>query len=303
MRLKNHLFCSTIVLCLISCVGARKMGKVSGKLKDLQSQQAVEGNKVSGIASAGESKLADRKIDSNINTRLTNRLSTMKHGLDSVSNEIANLQKLTTDLKTFRKSYRKEILPKLAQLDIFKKQYSERVKIYLMMEDGLNIANYTLFDLAAFFGPGLYTIPPGQEETAGLSFMPLIDSLFSFSNKYQNTPRTATLVILGFADGQGINPQGSLYTTLSNMLNRTDAGKEELNKKLSELRAIELIKQLTGLYMKKAPQVQGPIDLKVEYIGQGRGEEYPIPSIKDYKEDDERRRIVLCYWTVLPDVN
>jgi len=167
----------------------------------------------------------------------------------------------------------------------------------------LNMASYTLFDLAAFFGPGLYTIPQDQEEIAALSFMPLIDSLLSFSNRYQTTPRTATLVILGFADGQDINPQGSLFNTLSNMLNRTDASKQELNKKLSELRAIELIKQLTGLYSKRVPNGHEPVELKIEYIGQGKGEEYPIPSIKDYKEDDERRRIVLCYWIVLPDVD
>ena len=111
-----------------------------------------------------------------------------------------------------------------------------------------------------------------------------------------------SLVILGFADGQGINPDGSLYITLSNLMNTTTAGKEEMNKKLSELRALELITHLTRLFNGKITEVQNFNGLKVEYIGQGRGEAYPITSIKDYKEDDERRRIVLCYWSVLPEV-
>ena len=278
------------------------MGKVSGKLKDLQSAQAAEGNKVTGIASAGISKLSDNRIDSNINNRLGIRLAKIQTKLDSINREISNLQNLTSDLATFKKSYRKEIKPKLALLQGFRKQYDNRLQVYMMLEDGLNLANYTLFDLAAFFGPGLYTIPKDQQQVAAKSFMPLIDSLISFSNKYQTIQRTATLVILGFADGQGINPDGSLYITLSNLMNTTTAGKEEMNKKLSELRALELITHLTRLFNGKITEVQNFNGLKVEYIGQGRGEAYPITSIKDYKEGDERRRIVLCYWSVLPEV-
>ena len=278
------------------------MRKISGKLKDMASAQAIESNKVSAIGSLGDSKLSERKIDSNINKRLSQRLDQIKKNLDSISKEISNLQNLTTDLNTFRKSYKKEIVPKLALLDAFRKKYNDRLQIYLMLEDGLSIANYTPFDLAAFFGPGLYTIPAGQEAVAAQSFAPLVDSLIRFSNKYQHLSRTATLIILGFADGQNINPEGSLFITLSNMLGKTDASKEELNKKLSELRAIELIKQLTGLFLKKVPEFNSFEQLKVEYVGQGKGEELPIPTIRDYQENDERRRIVLCYWAVLPNM-
>ncbi|CAN5874931.1 hypothetical protein BH11BAC4_BH11BAC4_16730 [soil metagenome] len=302
MCIKNYLYCSAIIFCLVSCVGAKKMDKVTVKLKDMQSQQALEDNKVSSIASVGESKLADRKIDSNINKRLNDRLSSMKQDLDSVNKEIANLQSLSSDVKTFRKSYKKDILPKLEQLDLYKKNYNDRLKIYMMMEEGLNLANYTPFDLAAFFGPGLYSIPYDQEEIAVRSFSPMVDSVMNFSHRYENTPRTATLVILGYADGQDINPDKPLYNTLTTMLNRTDISKEQLNTMLSQLRAIELIKHLTNIFNKKVPPTTDLNGLKIEYIGQGKGEEYPNPAIKDYKEDDERRRIVLCYWIVLPDV-
>jgi hypothetical protein len=176
------------------------------------------------------------------------------------------------------------------------------MKVYLMLEDGVNTANYTLFDLAAFFGPGVYSIPAGQEQLAAQSFMPLVDSLISFCNRYDSTSRTATLVILGFADGQNIGAGTALHDTLSSMLATPDAAKEVLNKQLSELRALELIKQLTAMFKQKVPAIKNIDQLNVEYIGQGKGEEYPIPTIKDYKEDDERRRIVLCYWAVLPNI-
>ncbi|MBK7307969.1 MAG: hypothetical protein IPI88_13645 [Chitinophagaceae bacterium] len=74
-----------------------------------------------------------------------------------------------------------------------------------------------------------------------------------------------------------------------------------MNQKISELRAKELIKQMTGLYFKKATGFTEVEKLKIEYIGQGKGEAYPVSGIKDYAVDDERRRIVLCYWVVLPD--
>ena len=256
---------------------------------------------MSSISLIGSEKLYANKIDSNISNRLGVRISKIQFRLDSVNRQIDSLQILSSDLKTFRKAYRKEIKPKLAQLKGFRQQYENRMQVYIMLEDGLNLANYTLFDLAAFFGPGLYTIPKEQEQVAAQSFMPLVDSLISFSNKYQSIPRTATLVILGFADGQGINPDGSLYLTLSNMMNNTAASKEDMNRKLSELRAIELITHLTRLLGRKVNEIQNFNNLKVEYIGQGKGETYPILTIKDYKVDDERRRIVLCYWSVLPD--
>lgn len=278
------------------------MQQVTGKLNNLQVLQAGENNSIAKIDSVGEAKLADRKIDSNISNRLRQRLSVIQQQMDSINKQIEALQNLANDKKAFRNAYKKEILPKLAQLDTFYKRYEDRMKIYVMLQDGLNMADYVLFDLAAFFGPGLYSIPPGQEQQAVMSFLPLVDSLVKFSNRYQTTKRTATLVILGFADGQNINHEGALYDTLSNMLGTGSAGKELLNKKLSELRALELIKQMTVLFKQKVNEIENIDQLNVEYIGQGKGEEYPIPSIKDYKEDDERRRIVLCYWAVLPDL-
>jgi len=302
MRNKNYILFLAITVTLFSCVGAKKMQQVTEKLGTLQTQHAEESGKIATITSVGEAKLAERKIDSNINVRLQQRLLVVQLQMDSVKKEITALQNLATDKKAFRNAYKKEILPRLAELDSFYKRYQERIKVYVMLQDGVNTADYVLFDLAAFFGPGLYNIPPGQEQLAIQSFLPLVDSLVSFSNRYQDTKRTATLVILGFADGQNINPEGALYDTLSYMLGTTSADKELLNKKLSELRALELIKQLTILFKQKADEIKSSGQLNVEYIGQGKGEEYPIPSIKNYKEDDERRRIVLCYWAVLPDV-
>lgn len=167
----------------------------------------------------------------------------------------------------------------------------------MMMEDGLNTATYTLFDLAAFFGPGKYAIPPDKVELAANSFSPLVDSVLSFYNKYKNFSQKATLVILGFADGAGFDTHSALYAELAGLIGRTEVAKVYLNKKLSELRAETLITQLQSQFMKKL----GDNNSKVEYLGQGKGEQYPLKSVTDYRLDDERRRIELCYWAILPE--
>ena len=300
MIFKNWFLYSILAIGLFSCLGSRKMQQVSGTLDHLGAQQISEARQVAAIDSTGAAKLAEGKIDSNIDNRLRQRLTLMQHRLDSVHQQIDGLQKLVASKKSFRSSYKKEIVPEIAQLDTFYKKYDDRIKIYVMLKDGLDMANYVLFDLAAFFGPGVYSIPADKEALAEKSFLPLIDSLASFSNKYQQEPRTATLVILGFADGQSINPESGLQDTLVKMIGNTDTSKQALNQKLSELRARELIRQLALLFKKRESDFKNMDSLTVEYIGQGKGEAFPIPTIKDYKEDDERRRIVLCYWAVLP---
>ncbi len=299
---KICLLLSACCLFFLSCIGPHKMHQVTEKLATIETLQAGENRKLAIIDSTGSVKLNERKIDSNINSRLSQRLTSIHHEMDSINKEISMLQGLTGDKKAFRQAYKKEIIPKLSQLDSFYAKYNDRMKIYMMLEDGVNTANYVLFDLAAFFGAGVYSIPAGKEQLAAQSFMPLVDSLIDFSNRYDSTARTATLVILGFADAQNINPVSALHDTLVSMVASPDSSKENLNRKLSELRAMELITQLTAMFKQKVAGIKNFDKLKVEYIGQGRGEELPIPTIKDYKEDDERRRIVLCYWAVLPDI-
>jgi hypothetical protein len=245
--------------------------------------------------------LLANKIDSNVLGRIDKRLAKSTAQLDAAKQQADRLNEILKDKKETRKNYKSIILPVLDSLQKQSNLYAQRLELYLMIKEGLNVADFKQFDLAAFFGPGKYQIPEDKVDIAALSFSPVVDSLMLFSNKYSQYPRTATLIILGFADGTGIKTGGELYFTLLDELRKPQAEKEELNLKISELRAKELIKQMTNLYLKKAPGFTEVDKLKIEYIGQGKGESLPIAGIKDYTADDERRRIVLCYWVVLPD--
>ena len=50
-------------------------------------------------------------------------------------------------------------------------------------------------------------------------------------------------------------------------------------------------------------QFQSLPSLHFNYYNYGRGEAYPNQNITNYQKDDERRRIVMFYWSVLPDVD
>ena len=289
----------TICITGISCIGAKKMSEARERLNKIKEGQVAEVKQIKQIESTVEIKLDENKIDSILNQRFTTRLEKSSKEMDSVGKEIGMLDSLMSKKSDFRKSYKKIIVPKLALLDSFRKENSKRSQVYLMLEDGLNISAYTLFDLAAFFGPGKYMIPEDKLDMATVAFSPMVDSIIIFSNKYKNIPRAATLIILGFADGTGFS-QGPLFDTLAGKIGRRDVTKEELNQQLSELRAEELISLLTFQFIKRTPIIENYELLQVEYLGQGKGEQYPLRTIKDYQVDDERRRVVLCYWAVIP---
>ncbi|HNP54105.1 MAG TPA: hypothetical protein PKK69_05795, partial [Ferruginibacter sp.] len=287
---------------LPSCTSSR-INKVKKRLEQIQGLKANEDSRLVNLSDHSNANLAMNSIDSNTNALLLKRVNKYQYRFDSIGKEIRRIDTLTQNKRAFRKAYKKSILPSLARMDSLYQNNQGRLSIYLMLDDVLNTNSMQLFDLAAFFGSGKYTIPVEQEEAAIQSFGPILDSLQKFSNKYKNINRTATIVILGYADGQGINTDSELCDTLVAKIGNPQAGKSEMNKKLSELRALELIRLLTQIFIDKKSSFEAPEKVKIDYVGQGKGEQLPMNSIHDYREDDERRRIVMCYWSVLPEVD
>jgi outer membrane protein OmpA-like peptidoglycan-associated protein len=285
-----------------SCTTAR-INKVKKRLDVIQEFKANEDNRLVNLSAHSNANLASNSIDSNTNALLLKRVNKYQYRFDSVAQEIRRIDTLMKSRKAFRKAYKKSILPSLAKMDSLYQNNKGRLSIYLMLDDVLNTNSMQLFDLAAFFGSGKYNIPVEQEVAAIQSFGPILDSLQKFSNKYKDIKRTATIVILGYADGQGINTDSELCDTLIAKIGNPMAGKSEMNLKLSELRALELIRLLTQIFIEKKSTFATPDQLNINYVGQGKGEKLPMNSIHDYREDDERRRIVMCYWSVLPDID
>lgn len=304
MKQFNH-FCKYLLFAvgcmyLASCYGPRKalLREVLDSTKIMQQAQAEQ---LKLATQKQEKAFTDERIDTTISNRVTARLNRYAFELDSVNKEIAALEEKLGIAKVFRHTYDDSIKPKMEQLEERKKDNQFRLKKFTMLSEALDISRQNPFDLAAFFGSGKYNIPQENYNQASEMFLPAIDSLIIFSNKYADVPRTSTLVVNGFADGQDIDTSSGLYQTLLTFLNKSDAEKKALNWALSELRAKEISNLLEKLLEEKKDTFVAGDKLTFAFFGYGQGETYPSKKITNYHEDDERRRIVLIYWSVIPD--
>ena len=299
--MRNLFSIVVIIIIFSSCHTQKMMADTQDSLQKLKNEQQTENAKLNAVDSIANAKFEQGKIDKNVRGLIKNILSKRQRAMDSARIEMASIDSLLANKRAFRNNYITNVKPSIDSLRKRVAFNEAKSSLYVMVEDALNIADYKLFDLAAFFGPGIYVIPDDKKDIVIQSFAPILDSLILFSNKYNQIPSTATLIVLGYADGAGFASEGLLVDTLKLLLAKESPTKEELNQKLSELRAKELSNEFKLMFATKESSFINLSNLRITYINQGKGEEYPLPNIKDYKIEDDRRRIVLCYWAVLPD--
>lgn len=300
MRIIFVLFSALI---LVSSCGTQR--KIESARKTVNTFQDIRQRELQGLDSLNSiviSKSSVRGIDASTSNSLNSSLGKLRAAIDSASRNANVITEATQNKRDFKKRYNDEIRPRVIELDTFNSRYGRRVHVYAMLNDVVNISNYNLFNLAAFFDPGVYRIPGNSYGKVETLFGPVIDTLANFSNKYKDVSHTASIVLQGFADATMVADSTELHATLSQMLRLETPTRQELNRQLSQLRANELLRQLKFLIMQKAPNFANFNKLRITYLAIGQGEEYPLPYITDYRDDDERRRIVLCYWSVLPEL-
>ena len=98
-----------------------------------------------------------------------------------------------------------------------------------------------------------------------------------------------------------IMPGTELYKKIKNYIKIENPTKEQLNAGLSALRAEEISKLIDRFIKERANDFKTINKITFELLEAGEGEKLPDSNIKNYKENDERRRIVLIYWSVLPN--
>lgn len=301
----NLSFCKTltgiiVVAALSSCMGGKK-ARVKTVIQSSKQLLSEEARQLAATNEKKEQALQLEKIDTTINNRISQRLQVFLKGIDTIQKSVTYLENTLTKKKEFRKQYKGQIRNEIKKLEEYAGKSSLRIYKLNMINDAIRISDKKLYELAAFFGPGKYMIPPEKQEIAAVAFTPLIDSLVFFANKYDSIPSTATFVVNGFADGTGFSPESELYKTLLAYLKKESAEKEELNMVVSGFRATEISNLIESILKKKAAELKARENIQVKFYGYGQGETYPTKTITDYKADDARRRVVLIYWSVLPD--
>jgi hypothetical protein len=274
--------------------------RLGGILKSAAKQQEKDAAKVSQIGNTKDSLHAAGKVDDSTSAKLDTRLQNYKHRMDSIGTEIKTLGGQLNSPVEFKKDFAL-IKRKILLIDsVVNKSASTREYAFSMIMESINNSTPNLFSLAAFFGPGGYIIPEEKYELAYSYFSPIIDSLIKFSNKYEMITRTSGIIVNGYADASRINPGSKLYKTLAEYLHKAKPRREELNAALSALRAEEISRVLLTVVKQKAPEFKSYVKITFETIEAGYGEKLPDPKINNYKVNDDRRRIVIVYWNVMP---
>jgi Icc-related predicted phosphoesterase len=283
-----------------SNLGAEKK-QLKAILGNADAQQKVEVKKIDNIGDVKGNVLASGRIDSATASGVDNRIAKYLKKIEDNTKEIKLLESRIGTPEDYAANSA-SIKARVLVIDsVVNKSAAIRQYTFDMIEEGLQKSTKTLFSLAAFFGPGGYAIPTEKSEKARVYFSPVIDSLIQFSNKYAEAPRTATILVNGYADATQISKGSKLYNELGASLQIDEPTKAQLNTRLSALRAEELSKLFTKTIKEKSSNIVAPSKITFENIEVGRGEQLPDASIKNYKANDERRRIVIVYWSVLPN--
>ncbi len=173
--------------------------------------------------------------------------------------------------------------------------------------DFLNNETFSKSEIGALFSPGEYHLIPGQLKEGERLFTPIVQKLYTFANKYNNSFKSlkGEIIVTGYSDAMPVEPGSQLYADLAKRL-QTDSNVGEpttadLNQKLSEMRALavkNLLEKIIGKRKGNATGGQLPISVTVL----GRGEQIPRGLPVTVAKNDQRRRVVTFYWVVLPSL-
>ncbi len=286
-----------IFIAIISCIGYSCV-----------SQQKVRAYK----AVIAEAKTISQESLHNLNKADSIRAAKFSAGvLDTMSNEMLN--RYIDSLKRVSMNHLKDdsIMSK-TKLIPHNKQFITAKAYRLIQEakthlDNVNLVNellstntFTQLSMSSLFEPGQYILDGDSKLKAISAFQPVINDLLKFAEKFPGKRLTATIVVIGYADEMPVDPSSELVTTLMAKMTKTDVTRQELNKELSRLRAGSASIILRQIFITEKNASDKFQQLSMEMLTQGRGEDFPDASITDYKADDERRRVVNVFWTLLP---
>jgi hypothetical protein len=279
---------------LTSCSGGKKVKTLKQNITESKSlqQQVLEG--IEKADKARVTKFENKQLDEATNGKI-------EQYLDSVEKVTKN-HLMDDSILLSRKIRHKEIYSLTQRIYQLTQEAKANLDNVNMINELLATNTFTQFNTGAFFGPGQYVIGSDMMEQSSVAFGPVADSILKFAEKFPGKKLTATLVILGYADGQAIAPESNLAATLLQKMGKETATSPELNRELSRLRAGSVSLLMMKMIRDKALGKPAYAGLSYNTLPQGRGEEYPNPKISDYQQDDERRRVVFVYWSILPNL-
>ena len=236
-----------------------------------------------------QEKLKRNELDEKTDSAVANYIRQLK---DSIASRLNRYDALS-DNKTLRRNKKSA----LADLNAAKESYKNALENIQFLDDLLDASTFSRLNTTAFFAPGKYLLGDSASGNARTIMGDIIRTAQQFSSKYTSRKLRATFVVTGYADEEDIVPGSELYQSLVAGTSTVSPARQQLNKELSSRRA-ESIKNI----LSKEYEVISKSNLSATFLALGKGEEYPGGLITDYKPVDERRRVVLLYWSILPEL-
>lgn len=163
------------------------------------------------------------------------------------------------------------------------------------IKKGINIQDYQKYPLASFFADGVFNIPEDKKLRAYEIFSPIIDSILAHASN--DSFFHAEIVVLGYSDESPMNKNSDTYQFILEQKKQALISENEYYNYLSYLRAKEIYDILIMAYAEKMDKLNIYATSLVDIVAEGKGIEYPDAK-KNYKLNDEKRRITKIYWRV-----
>jgi len=292
---KQFLYLVFVLLSSILISSCNSQKKVIAAWEELRSKEPQVNANEKALDDLNEQikkKAESNEIDDTTSARIQRFVGVSKAEIDKLQAQKAILEGKTAIDKSDWETIRKNLV-------ITNEMLKSTADKLAMINDLLSRTLVLKIDDDIIFEAGKYKVSAAAAQTISKIFDPAANEIESFIKKYPEVDLSVVINANGFADGTSIAEGTSLYKDLKAGIKTSNPTNRELNKELSRLRAEEAM----SLFKKYFDQrFQPGKNLKsILYTFEGKGDELPNPKIPDYKIDDERRRVVLLYWSVFPE--
>ncbi|MBC7422907.1 MAG: OmpA family protein [Ferruginibacter sp.] len=285
------LSCIAIVILFASCTSTNSIR--NGIVNEKNALQVLSG-KLDSIDSKRLAKKNIGELDDLTDSITGKYIAQLK---DSINNRLTYFNALTSNKKIRRQKKKANAYLKQAM-----QLYSNELDNILFLDDLFSASTFNKLNTATFFGSGEYKLNDSAAAQVSLISKNLIKEASDFSAAHANKKLTAMFIVYGYADEQTISNGSELYLDLAGAITSSGPDNKLLNAELSKRRALS-IKNILKENFEIKKQQSPASSFSANFFAIGKGELLPSANISNYQPVDERRRVVLLYWSILPEFN
>ncbi|MDH7462852.1 hypothetical protein QEG73_16275 [Chitinophagaceae bacterium 26-R-25] len=279
-----------VLVALTSCVSNKKANSLQKQIDQQKSEQTALLQKLDSLDAKRISKRNRGELDEMTDSSTYQHIKQLR---DSIQSRIQQYDAIAS------KGYKNKRRNRKAQeyFSHVSTLYKADLENVLFFDELLAANTFAKLNTAVFFGSGQYNIENNTEAEKMLGGV--TDEVLRFAAKHADRELHASFIVLGYADEENFTSGSELYKDLAKNMTSPLPGRIQLNVEMSNRRARSITAILQDQY--RLQRYKYPVtNLSDSFFSIGKGEQLPAGKITDYKPVDERRRVVLIYWSVLP---